>query len=221
MKRVLFLLAIFSFNLNAAQEQLPPPYNQVEELLPFKRHGWYLNAVPMEKYLKDLNAKVVIELGSWLGLSTSHIATVLPEDGVVYAVDHWAGTHEYEHLKHMLPTLYQQFLSNIIHANLTHKITPMKMTTLEAVKVFLEEGIVPDLVYVDACHDEASVYEDISAYYPLIKGHGVICGNDWGWGHDLPVRKAVTRFARENRLRIEIHHNWFWVLHEDMPIYGD
>ena len=42
--------------------------------------------------------------------------------------------------------------------------------------------------------------------------HEILCGDDWGWGgaeQGLPVLKAVTRFAKENRLNI--HSNgWFW-----------
>jgi len=55
---------------------------------------------------------------------------------------------------------------------------------------------------------------DISEYYPLVKGHGIICGDDWGWGEDFPVMRAVKRFAVENNLRIEVPNGWIWVLYE-------
>lgn len=90
------------------------------------------------------------------------------------------------------------------------------MTTLEAGEEFKKNGPILDLVYVDASHDEASVYADLNAYFPLVKGHGVICGDDWGWGSQLgfPVSTAVHRFAIENNLRIEVIDGWFWILHE-------
>lgn len=84
------------------------------------------------------------------------------------------------------------------------------MSTLEAVELFRNEGIQPDLIYVDASHDEDSVYKDLQAYFPLIKGRGILCGDDWAWG---TVRSAIERFAKENALRIEASH-YFWVLRE-------
>ncbi|NGX60072.1 MAG: hypothetical protein KR126chlam3_01234 [Chlamydiae bacterium] len=218
----LFLCMCFITRLCIGQE-LPSPYNELEEVLPFNDHGWYVNGNAMETLIRKNNAKVVIELGSWLGASTRHIASVLPDDGIVYAVDHWLGSQDHEmfspdffpDLYELLPVLYEQFLSNVIHANLTDKIIPVRKSTLEAVSQFYEKGISPDIVYVDASHDEESVYNDLVAYYPLVKDHGIICGDDWGWGQDFPVMKAVQRFAKENNLRIEIPNNWMWVLYEN------
>lgn len=205
----LVCLSISSFaNGNKAYEELP-------EILPFNGQGWYSNAEPMEDLINKHQPKIVIELGSWLGLSTRHIAKCLPYDGHVFAVDHWLGSDEHQiETPEYLPTLYQQFLSNVIHEELTEKITPVKMTTLEAVDYFLKNEIVPDLIYVDASHDEKSVYADLKAYFPLVKGHGIICGDDWGWGPTLPIQKAVQRFARKNRLHVNVINGWFWILEE-------
>lgn len=209
-----------------ANEDLFAPYNTLKEVLPFDPGGWYRNSKPMEALLKKFSAKVVIELGSWKGTSTRHIAECLPEDGLVYAVDHWfcspfdvpnsigcTGEDVY--------SLYPQFLSNVIHAKLTHKIVPVKMTTFEAIEFFLARDINPDLIYVDASHDEESVYRDIAIYFPLVRGHGVICGDDWSWGigwgytaDHLPVQSAVKRYAEENDLSIEVDNKNFWVLCE-------
>jgi len=201
---------------------MPAPYNELNELLPFDDHGWYINGEALEKVICENNVRVVVELGSWLGKSTRHIASILPEDGIVYAVDHWLGSANHREYNEniqpeiyaRLPKLYDQFLSNVIHSQLEDRIVPVKMSTLEAVQVLKEQKIVPDLIYVDASHDEESVYMDISEYYPLVKGHGTICGDDWGWGEDFPVMRAVKRFADENNLRIDVPNGWMWVLHE-------
>jgi predicted O-methyltransferase YrrM len=195
--------------------ELPYPYNTLKEVLPFNGNGMYINAQPMEKLIREKNVKTVIELGSWLGKSTRHIASILPADGIVFAVDHWLGSAE--HLDSSdLPLLYEQFLSNTVHAGLADKIVPIRLTTLEASGEFLRNKVIPDLVYVDAAHDEQSVYADLKAYYPLVQGHGILCGDDWGWGGSLgfPVCKAVHRFAVENGLTIDVFEGWFWVLKE-------
>ncbi len=197
------------------KEQLPFPYHLLKEPLPFDEAGMYINAIPMEKLLKERNVRTVVELGCWLGKSTRHIASILPEDGTVYAVDHWLGSAEHQGAPE-IPRLYEQFLSNVIHAKLTSKIIPKKMTTLEAAEEFKASGLQIDLVYVDASHDEASVYSDLAAYFPLVQGHGILCGDDWGWGHEqnFPVSTAVVRFAQQHGLRIEVIDGWFWILHE-------
>lgn len=199
------------------------PYGSIQEPLPFDGMGFYSNAIPMEKLLKETQAKTVIELGSWLGKSTRHIAALLPSDGKIYAVDHWLGSVEHHNDKRYnkyLPKLYDQFLSNVIRSGLTQKIVPVRMTTLEALKKFQEEEIIPDIVYVDASHDEQSVYEDLCAYYKLVENHGILCGDDWTWGGDtgFPVRRAVQRFAKEKNLEIKVYKKWFrekafWSLH--------
>jgi beta-1,4-mannosyl-glycoprotein beta-1,4-N-acetylglucosaminyltransferase len=213
------LVFLLTFALIRTSAELPYPYNTLQEILPFDESGWYINAAPMEEILRKRNVKVVVELGAWLGQSTRHIAMNLPSDGIVYAIDHWKGNQEIQQThKDLLLHLYSQFLSNVIHANLTQKIHPISMTTLEAVEELKKLGVVPDLVYVDASHDEESVYADLKAYFPLVKGHGVICGDDWGWGGPeagFPVRKAVERFAKENRLKIKVPNGWFWILSEE------
>lgn len=223
-KLALLLFAISQFCFG---QEMPSPYNELEEILPYNDHGWYINGDAMEALIREKNAKVVVELGSWLGTSTRHIASHLPENGIVYAVDHWLGSADHDifspdyfpELYAILPILYEQFLSNVIHADLTKKIVPIRKNTLEAVSYFHENGIKPDIIYVDASHDEESVYNDLVAYYPLVKGHGTLCGDDWGWGEGLPVMKAVERFARENNLRVEIPNNWMWVLYENQNAF--
>lgn len=219
MKKMMILMLAFSLQLLAGSSF---PYDDLEEVLPFNGHGWYLNGDALEKIIKERNVTTVVELGSWLGKSTIHMASILPEGGKVYAVDHWLGgaDHQpgvvgYEEWADFLPVLYEQFLSNVIHAQMTDRIIPIRTTTLLASIQIRELGVKPDLVYVDASHDMESVYKDLVAYYPFVKGHGILCGDDWGWGVDLPVMRAVQRFASENNLRIEVPNGWLWVLYEN------
>ena len=212
---VLILLGTFLFT-SSIFTQLQPPYDSIE-VLSFKEGGWYVNGSEIEKLIKTRKVKVIVELGSWLGRSTRHMAGIIPEDGVVYAVDHWLGSDGLQiTYADLIPTLYQQFLSNMIHAKLAHKIIPIKMSTLQAAKKCAELRIKPDLIYVDASHDEKSVYDDLCAWYPFVKGHGIICGDDWGWHEEsiFTIQAAVNRFARENNLIVEVPNGWMWLLRE-------
>jgi hypothetical protein len=196
--------------LHIQQEHLPEPYNSVA-LLPFEPAGFYTHPQPLVRLFKSMQPKVVIEVGCWFGQSTRHMASLLPEGGVIYAVDHWRGSTEHQpghpYWTPKLPYLYEQFLSNVIHEGLTHKIIPVRMESLEASK-FLSH-LTPDLIYIDASHDYEAVYADIEAWFPLVKGHGILSGDDYANGEGLPVKRAVDQFAMENHLHV--HTNGvFW-----------
>lgn len=195
----------------------PPPYNELTEVLPAHFHGWHndLNSQELAKIIKQRNPKVVVELGSWLGLSTCDIARKLSSDAKVYAVDHWEllPSHKAEslHFKDStlkaelkkydcLSTLYHQFLSNVIHENLFQKIIPLKMTTRKGALQLQKKGIEIDLIYVDADHETDAVYQDICDWYPLLSAKGIMCGDDW---YMKSVRIAVKQFAKENNLLID------------------
>ena len=206
------LIASYALQTCPCSADLPYPYNTIE-LLPFDGQSLYSNADAMKALITKRNVKTVVEVGSWLGASTRHIAQTLPIDGKVYAVDHWLGgsdQHPLDYLNVKLPTLYEQFLSNVVHAGLTDKIIPIRMDSVSASKAL---NVFPDLVYIDGSHEEQDVYNDIVAWYPFIQGHGVICGDDWGWGGDRPIQKAVKRFATENGLSI-CENGWFWYLQD-------
>lgn len=203
-------LCIFFCFFSCSQQPLPKPYNELKQILPYDDHGWYANKKPIKQLIGDHNIKVVIEVGSWLGKSTRHIAQLLPRNGKVYAVDHWQGSLEHQpgrspHCKD-LSLLYDQFLSNVIHAKLTHKIIPVRMSSVEAEKYL--SNVVPDLIYIDASHEFEPVYQDLTIWFPHVKGHGILCGDDWQFP---AVQQAVEKFAKENNLAIKIKSP-FWRL---------
>src|SRR5580692_9940950 len=115
-----FIYVLFCFAALFCEGQPPPPYDSVD-LLHFNPHGWYNNGPSMEKLIKGNKIKTVVEIGSWYGLSTRHIAKLLPEDGIVYAVDTWEGSPNEDLSAYDLDNLYRQFLSNVIHTNLMQK----------------------------------------------------------------------------------------------------
>lgn len=199
-------------------------YESLTELLPFDARGWYGHPRYMEELIREKNATTIIELGSWKGNSTIHLAKQLPEGGVLYAVDHWfAPPYDQKipvyYKKFDTSQLYNQFLSNVIHSKLTNKIIPIRSGTIEAASFFQENKIFADIIYIDASHNENDVYADLNAYFPFLKDNGVLCGDDWDWGvgwgynkDNLPIQRAVTRFARENNLKITLTKSRLWIL---------
>ncbi len=217
LKLILCFFVFFLFSINNVHAhkrerrhrvELPEPYRSVK-LRSFDSGGWYVNRAQMQNLFQNHQINTVIEVGCWLGLSTRHIASLLPPGGKLYAIDHWQGSDEHQHLQH-LSTLYDQFLSNVIHARLTDKIVPIRMSSIEASYLIGMMGVMPDLIYIDASHDTESVLADLNAWYPFIKGHGILCGDDWDWP---TVRTAVEIFAAEQQLMIETSGR-FWRLTE-------
>ena len=215
---LIVLIQMFMYPINYVSavsdtnnHELPHPYNTIS-VLPFDNAGHFggRQAAGLSFVIKNYKSQVVVEIGSYLGASTRYIAKLLPDQGIIYAVDHWLGNEEWQNqpnYQDIQKLFYQKFLSNVIHEGLYYKIVPMKMTSLEAAKII---KVKPDLVFLDGAHDYQSVYEDLTAWYPHVVGHGVLCGDDYNWGQSKPVKRAVDRFARENKLKVKLIADWFW-----------
>lgn len=209
----LLLTTVFlatSFGLFSSS--MPEPYKSIK-LLPVNSGSLYSNASQIEEVFRKNNIKVVVEVGSWIGGgSTKHMGEILKgRQGILYAVDTWRGSEEHQvgqyFYEPILNYLYQQFLSNMIHWNLTDVVVPIRMKSLEAARAL---NVRPDLVYIDGDHSTDSVYEDLVAWYPFVKGTGILCGDDWTWE---TARLAVEIFASENNLLLEASGN-FWILRQ-------
>lgn len=187
------------------QSDLKEPYASVQ-ILKEDPFGWYSNQKQMEKLLSNPKIKTVIEVGSWTGGgSTRHIGSILKtRNGRLYAVDTWLGSAE--HTKDpKLKYIYEQFLSNMIHWDLTETVLPIRTDSLTAAQTL---DVKPDLIYIDGDHSTKAVYADLCAWYPFIESEGIICGDDWVWES---VRKGVMLFAKERSLKIT-HSGNFWIL---------
>ena len=194
-------------------------FKNLKTILPFNGHGYFstYSEYALSYLIKKFNCRQAIDLGSWLGASTRCIAKALPEDGLVFAVDHWEESKGHDNLSRKdahktLATQYEQFLSNGIHCGLSHKIVPRKMSTDYAAKSM---NITADLIFVDAAHGEEAIYNDISNWVPFLKENGIICGSNWMWNKDkgkYSIQRAVKRYAKENKLYIETYGLTFWML---------
>ena len=187
------------------QEEMPEPYRSIVDL-PFDDHGWFYNGDQLKPILEARSPKIVIEIGSWLGLSTRFIASLLKNDGKLYAIDTWKGSpREAVHMiDPRLPYLYQLFLSNIKHANLTSKIIPIRMDSAEASAAL---NVKADLIYLDGAHDTHSVINDIMNWHPHLNEEGLLCGDDWKWE---TVKRAVEHCAELLNKKVQAEDSFWW-----------
>ncbi len=188
--------------------------NQYESIfvLPEDPHGWFsdVNAKVLDEAIKKINPLIIIEIGTWLGSSACFMAKRLRPEARLYAVDHWMFGSETvlktPSLNKKLPTLYQQFLSNVIIRGLTDKIIPVRMSSMEAANSL---NIKADLIYIDGAHDEESVYNDIIAWHPKLSENGKMYGDDY---FCPTVQKGLSRAANNLELKIKVHGGICWEL---------
>lgn len=162
---------------------------------PMFGENWFTFPNLYSRFVKELSdgAKIV-EVGCWKGKSVAYLGVEVINSGKkisIDAVDTWLGSaNEDPHLQDVYVrtnTLYQLFLSNI--APVSSVVNPVRMTSLEASKLYEDESI--DVVFLDAEHTYDAVKSDISAWLPKVKRGGYLSGHDYYWGQGQPVKKAV------------------------------
>ncbi len=183
-------------------KKFPFPYCKLSKILPFSPFGMYFNGEYIQKLFEHNSIKTVVEIGSFFGVATRHIASLLPEDSKFYAVDPWE----------MYQNSYEQFLSNIIISGLASKITPVKQQSTIAIDFFRQFNKKFDLIYIDGDHETEAVVTDLENYYPLLTQTGVMCGDDWLL---KTVRAGIQQFAEKYQLTIYADCNFWFLKKED------
>lgn len=163
---------------------------------PFDDRGWFPR-VNQETLLQFLNndTKLIIELGSWLGLSTRWMLDRAPNANII-VVDHWKGspnTIEQEF------NLYEKFLSNCWEYR--DRIIVFRRETSSVLPYLLSLNLNPDLVYIDAGHDYESASRDIRF---SIGFDCTLVGDDFNPNAWAGVVRAVWEEAANYKRRINV-----------------
>jgi len=187
------------------------PWPETKPDLPFDGQGWFgwCHKAMMDVVLPKDYGVTVIELGSWLGLSTRFILSSATT-ATVLAIDHWRGDESIlkdadEETKNKMPVLYETFLSNCWKYK--DRLVPMRTTTIEGLREIKALGIKPSFIFLDASHQYEDVKEDMDEIwrlYPDVR----LGGDDYG-GKWEGVKKAVDEFAsRAGRVVCLAEHAW-------------
>ena len=142
----------------------------------------------------------VIEIGSWCGRSTVHIAhAAYPSH--VHAVDTWAGSpNEVSGELAQQRDVYAQFLNNV--EELTRgNVEPFRMGWRDYIA--LDDSPIR-FCFIDAEHTYQEVFDNIEAVRPLLVPGAVLCGDDMA---HPPVYKAVEEQFGEFEIRASL---WIW-----------
>ncbi len=188
------------------------PYNKKIRL------GWFTanNQVLLQKYLNNVckGKSIVIEFGTWLGVSANFIADNISNNSTLICVDWWKGdtsigTREDE------DELYKRYIDNVW--NNRKKIIPVRMDGRKAAEYISKLGIQPDLIYLDMGHSYEEVIGDldiITKSFPKV----IIVGDDYLYWPG--VRKAVleTRYLLDIPY-LNVDKNCYALLYEGQEKY--
>jgi hypothetical protein len=138
------------------------------------------------------------------------MARVAKEEGLsdfeIVCIDTWLGSSEHWlkrddpnffaalKLEHGHPTLYRQFLANVIKSGHADVITPLPLASGAAFEVLQAHRVQAELIYLDAGHGYVDVRDDIGRYWRLLRSGGIMIGDDYvaAWPG---VIRAVAEFA--------------------------
>jgi len=176
--------------------------------------GWNSESPIFEEVLSRVDARFVIEVGSWKGASAVTMGRMLqPLGGRLLCVDTWLGSREFVddpmrrgwlQARHGWPHVYFTFLGNMVRTGLTNTVVPFPQTSATAARWCLAHGIQADVVYVDASHDEEDVADDVRRWWKVVRPGGILFGDDYDQ-HWPGVGRAVEAFAAELGLPVELH----------------
>lgn len=151
------------------------------------------------QFLKRLAfGKMVLELGSYEGLSTVSMAMVAKH---VTTVDTFDGRATPEP-KETLTT----FVNHLNNTGLLHKVRILQGTTEEVLPQLAEEQAKYGLIFIDCDHSYEAVKRDIEMSLPLLADDGVIAFHDYDTEH-MGVVQAVQELQDDGAVPIEQHNS--------------
>ena len=183
--------------------------------------GWGSDSPVFKTIIERIQPTLIIEVGTWKGASAIHMADILKShqiEAAVICADTWLGAanHWYRaewrshlQLKHGYPSLYYQFLANVVKHGHQDMIIPVPQSSRAACGWFRHLNLSPDIIYLDGSHDESDVYLDCQDYWQLLAPNGVLFGDDYGGVQNKGVKRAVDRFCAElEREPVIVQNKW-------------
>ena len=157
-------------------------------------YGWFpkTNKKTLDFLIKKHKIKTVIEIGCFLGKSTSFFAS---RGCHIHSIDTFKGSEDINkssEVVNRLPVMLEQFLFNIEATGISDRVNVYRGTSEEIAKMY--PNLVADMVFIDGSH----VYEDVKNDINLWKDRGIkiICGDDFTEVHPGVV-KAVNELLPE------------------------
>ena len=184
--------------------------------------GWGSEHALFEELFRELRPSVVVEVGSWKGASLLHMHGLSRTYGcetLFVCVDTWLGSSEHWlaaddrlslGLRGGYPTIYRQFVFNVVEHGAVDDVFPMPMSSVSAAVVLRKLNVEADLIYIDAGHEEEEVSSDLRRYVDLLRPGGVMFGAEYHTRWPGVIR-AVDAFRRDSRVELDLRDDGWWL----------
>jgi len=158
--------------------------------------------------------KKIVEIGSWVGVSTCYIAAALPTNSMthIYGVDTFLGSTINEtaaiawnkSVNSMGGSTLNRFIENVKSTGFENKISPIASNSVDAAKKW--KGKI-DFLFIDGDHFYDSVKKDFNAWFPYLSSNGVLAFHDYDEKHPEVVKFVdevrVTHLSKLNTKQFE------------------
>lgn len=183
-----------------------------EDLLSIMKsvEGWISPGEDAELYAVALGCQkdhVIVEIGSWKGLSTIIMATASKRsNGVqIYAVDPHHGGNQGIPSAASIPTL-DAFMANIRKYGVENLVTPIVNVSEYAAKYILKNKKV-GVVFIDATHTYEEAKKDFGLWYPILAVGGTMVFHDSTSDISFPecmraVRECVVNSGKFTSIKL-------------------
>jgi len=176
--------------------------------------GWGSIHPIFEVVLSAVRPSTIVEVGTWKGASAINMAKIAKGLGVspdIICIDTFLGTiesyiqkesyaflHEALGFKNGWPTLYYQFLANVVRNGFQDQIVPLPQTSMIGLRLLNQLGIRPEVIYLDASHDYKDAKDDLELIWDCLSDDGILFGDDYmAWPG---VTRAVNEFCADKNL---------------------
>lgn len=138
-----------------------------------------------------------VEIGSYCGLSTSHLAAAAQAaDVTVFAVDPHKGNPEMDKGRecHHPEVWARENGSLSVLMETVASFDPTIVPVVGTGDQFAQTGITPGFVFIDASHDYPDVRQDFDTWAPLLADGGILALHDSDvphWGPGVVVVEAL------------------------------
>lgn len=192
--------------------------------------GWHGDHPIFYDLLDNLNPKMILEIGTWKGQSAITMGLTIKELGLqtqIVCLDTWLGSIDFinsiakddldRDTKPIFgyPSIYYQFLTNVISHNLEDIIIPFPQTSSIGCRWLENKKIFFDLIYIDGSNDYRDIILDLESSWPLLKEDGVIFGDDYNHHLFTDIKKAVNDFTKKYNQQDNLEtydYDLFWLI---------
>ena len=185
--------------------------------------GWNGIHPALGRVVAEVKPALAFDIGVWKGQSVASLSNAMRNarpDSALLAIDTFLGSPEHWDrgradrimdslgLVHGWPSLYWQFLSNMVLSGHAERVVPLPQTSENAAVILAKLRLRPELIHIDAAHEYEPVKRDIADYWALLKPGGIMIGDDYPWPG---VKQAADEFAAEKGIPLEVE-NPKWIL---------